>query len=179
MEIKPKKLYTLVFVVDEEKQRLLLGLKKRGFGVGKFNGFGGKVEANESIEKAALRELNEECGLSIKCESLVSTNDHDKNDRLIFAGINTFNFVDHPILMEVHIFKISYENVYGVITESNEMRPEWFNFDDIPFDQMWSDDRHWFPSLFKKDITFNGYFVFESIKTDSIIKKELKEVKCS
>jgi len=28
---------------------MLLGLKKRGFGKDKWNGFGGKVEANESI----------------------------------------------------------------------------------------------------------------------------------
>ncbi|KAG4070235.1 hypothetical protein HA402_003925 [Bradysia odoriphaga] len=65
MENKQNKLFTLVFVFDDDKQRLLLGLKKRGFGLGKYNGFGGKVEENESIDDAALRELNEECGLSV------------------------------------------------------------------------------------------------------------------
>ncbi len=37
------------------ESNILLGLKKRGFGSGKWNGFGGKVEANESIEEAAKR----------------------------------------------------------------------------------------------------------------------------
>jgi len=32
-------------------------MKKRGFGQGKWNGFGGKVEPNESIEQAAIREM--------------------------------------------------------------------------------------------------------------------------
>lgn len=59
---------TLVLVVDKGTDgapwRILLGLKKRGFGAGKWNGFGGKVEKGETIEAAALRELEEESGLS-------------------------------------------------------------------------------------------------------------------
>jgi len=42
---------------------LLLGLKMRGFGVGKWNGFGGKVERGESIRQAAVRECKEEAGV--------------------------------------------------------------------------------------------------------------------
>jgi 8-oxo-dGTP pyrophosphatase MutT (NUDIX family) len=38
-------------------------MKKRGFGHGKYNGFGGKVELNETIMDAAIRETNEECGI--------------------------------------------------------------------------------------------------------------------
>ena len=48
-----KKQFTLVFVLDES--RILLGLKKRGFGCGRWNGFGGKVEAGETIAEAAKR----------------------------------------------------------------------------------------------------------------------------
>ena len=47
------KLYTLAFVLDAGK--ILLGMKKRGFGVGRWNGFGGKVDPGESIEGAAKR----------------------------------------------------------------------------------------------------------------------------
>ena len=47
------KLLTLAFV--KESTRILLGYKKRGFGMGRWNGFGGKVQANESIENAAKR----------------------------------------------------------------------------------------------------------------------------
>lgn len=47
------KLYTLVFVHSASK--VLLGMKKRGFGIGRWNGFGGKVQAGESIEAAARR----------------------------------------------------------------------------------------------------------------------------
>lgn len=57
------KQYTLVIPYDASNKHILLGLKKRGFGVGKWNGFGGKVMENESIHKCAARELKEECGI--------------------------------------------------------------------------------------------------------------------
>jgi 8-oxo-dGTP pyrophosphatase MutT (NUDIX family) len=58
-----KKLLTLVFITAGD--RVLLGLKKRGFGAGRFNGFGGKVEHGEGIEVAAKREVLEECGITV------------------------------------------------------------------------------------------------------------------
>lgn len=47
------KLYTLVLVM--QPQRVLLGMKKRGFGAGLWNGFGGKVQLGETVEQAARR----------------------------------------------------------------------------------------------------------------------------
>src|ERR1039458_5706638 len=49
---------TLMFLVDGGK--VLLAMKKRGFGVGRWNGVGGKVKDDESIEEAAIRECQEE-----------------------------------------------------------------------------------------------------------------------
>ena len=40
-----KKVCTLVYLLDND--RILLGLKKRGIGEGKWNGFGGKVHIND------------------------------------------------------------------------------------------------------------------------------------
>ena len=48
-----RKLLTLVFIIEQDK--ILLGMKKRGFGVGWWNGFGGKVQQDETIEEAAKR----------------------------------------------------------------------------------------------------------------------------
>ena len=47
------KVLTLAFVRDESQ--ILLGLKKRGFGMGRWNGFGGKVELWETIAAGARR----------------------------------------------------------------------------------------------------------------------------
>ena len=44
---------TLAFIRDGE--RVLLGMKKRGFGEGRWNGFGGKVHPNETTEEGTIK----------------------------------------------------------------------------------------------------------------------------
>ncbi len=147
-----KKILTLCLIVDQK--RVLLGMKKRGFGEGRWNGFGGKVEEGETIEEGARREMLEEAGIQIK--------DLEK------MGILDFKFLDDGNLLEVHIFKSSsYE---GKPIETEEMLPQWFDFLDIPFSEMWPDDLYWLP-LFLKDKKFKGNFVFEN--KDKIISHEL------
>lgn len=46
------------------------------------------------------------------------------------------------------------------------MRPEWYTFDQIPFDQMWSDDKHWFPYILENQ-QFTGHFHFGEVKRKS------------
>ena len=75
---RPEKQATLVIAIDRNNERILLGMKKRGFGIGKYNGFGGKVNKEETIEQAALREFQEESCLD------ASLNDLDKVGELDF-----------------------------------------------------------------------------------------------
>ena len=44
-------------VIVNQDSKVLLGMKKRGFGTGFYNGFGGKVEPGETILEAAVREV--------------------------------------------------------------------------------------------------------------------------
>ena len=55
-----KKILTLCVIYQHP--RVLLGMKKRGFGKGRWNGFGGKVKEGETIEEATKRETLEEAG---------------------------------------------------------------------------------------------------------------------
>ncbi len=99
---------------------MLLGMKKKGFGMGKWNGFGGKIERGESPIQAAARELTEEAGIV--------------GADLVKRGILLFQFVGDPRPMEVHVFRAT--TFTGDITESDEMRPQWFAVEDVPFDMM-------------------------------------------
>ncbi|PRP80004.1 hydrolase [Planoprotostelium fungivorum] len=65
-------------------RRIMLAMKKRGFGIGKWNGVGGKVEERETIIEAVMRETKEECGLIIRERSLA------------FRGVLEFIYRDHP-----------------------------------------------------------------------------------
>lgn len=150
-----KKLLTLCLVIKDGK--VLLGMKKRGFGEGRWNGFGGKVQPNESIEAAAIRETREEAGIEVR--------------NLTEVGVLDFDFGSEQPIHEVHIFKTS--EFKGSPSESEEMRPQWFTFNEIPYGQMWADDRFWLPLLLE-DKKFKGYFLFG--KGDAIIKQQLEEM---
>ncbi len=151
-----KKLLTLCIIHQHPK--VLLGMKKRGFGAGRWNGFGGKVTSGETIEDAAKREMFEEAGIKLK--------------NLNKVGILDFEFKGNPEILQVHIFKS--DNFDGIPKESEEMKPQWFYMDEIPFKEMWPDDIHWIP-LFLKGKKFKGKFLFG--EADAVLEKELIEVK--
>lgn len=54
------------------------------------------------------------------------------------------------------------------------MRPKWFDINQIPYDNMWTDDRHWFP-LFLDKKYFRGHFLFKADEA-TIIKHSLEIV---
>jgi len=136
-----KKILTLCIIHQHPK--VLLGMKKRGHGEGKWNGFGGKVEKGETIEEAARREIKEEAGIEVL-----------KMNKL---GILEFEYQGSSGNMEVHIFDV--EEFEGSPTESEEMKPRWFDVDKIPYNQMWTDDQYWLP-MFLDRKRFKGKFVF-------------------
>jgi len=144
---------TLAFLLTE--QSVLLGLKKRGFGRGKFLGIGGKVEAGESIEIAAQRELYEEIGVSVE------------QHHLLKRGLVRFKFPTKSSWdQDVHLFVTTSWN--GTPTESEEIEPGWFTYEEIPYQNMWDDARYWLPHLLKgeavsAEITFADDL--ETVKT--------------
>lgn len=151
-----KKQLTLCLI--HQDKRVLLGMKKRGFGEGRWNGFGGKVAERESLEDAARREIFEECGVVVK--------------ELEKRGIIEFSFKKDPReILEVHIFRAAHFE--GEPEETDEMRPEWFPIESIPFDSMWPDDIIWMPMLFAGK-QFKGRFFFG--ENDTILESSLEEV---
>ncbi len=126
---------TLCFPVRGNPAReVLLGLKKAGFGAGKYAGFGGKVEAGETITTAALRELWEEAGLEAQEAALRP------------VAHLTFLFPARPTWsQEVHVFLVTAWE--GTPRESPEMRPAWFPVDRLPLAQMWQDGAYWLPRI--------------------------------
>lgn len=148
------KLLTLCLICKDSN--ILLGMKKRGFGAGKWNGFGGKLKDGETIEEAAKREVLEEAGVEVKS--------------LEKQGILEFEFENNPEILEVHVFGAA--DFSGEPKESDEMAPQWFVADALPFDKMWPDDRHWMP-LFLSGKNFIGKFLFN--KSNEIINFKLSE----
>ncbi len=164
---KQTKLLTLALIIDRAEHRILLGMKKQGFGMGKWNGFGGKVELGESVQNAAIREVFEECGLIVR--------------QMKRLGFLQFEFADQESsyskvkdeILNVHVYRAEWEDCQGNFIESEEMIPKWFGFDEIPYDSMWLDDRYWLKHVIKGEC-FNGYFLFET--HDRIIRYNIDQL---
>lgn len=151
------KILTLCLAV--RNQEVLLGMKKRGFGAGRWNGFGGKLEPGETIEAGARREMLEECGVVI--------------GRMEEVGVHEFEFAADPgEILEVHVFRV--DDFSGEPRETEEMRPQWFSFESIPYDDMWPDDRFWIP-LFLAGKRFETRFLFG--EGDAVLEQSITERK--
>lgn len=124
---------TLCLLVTESD--VLLAMKKRRFGAGKWNGVGGKSDPGETIEETAIRETQEEID----------------STPLNLERVATLNFYfphtpqDQDWNQQVAVFIVN--KWKGEPKESEEMRPEWFPKNKIPLTEMWDADTHWMPQV--------------------------------
>ncbi len=130
---EPLRHVTLTLLLDNN--RILLAMKKRGFGVGKWNGVGGKTDLGESDLDAAIRETEEEIGVTPENLEKVCVINFYHPQNLDGKGLN----------QQVHVFIV--RDWIGDPIETEEMKPQWFIFDDIPYKDMWWDDEIWFPII--------------------------------
>ncbi len=137
---KPSETAVLCYLIRDGK--VLLIHKKTGLGKGMVNAPGGRIEAGETAEEAAVRELEEEVGITPR--------------ELYEVGRLSFLFTNGFSLSGTVFFAHSYT---GEARETEEADPFWVDLADIPYGNMWEDDRMWLPkALAGEHIT--GRFIF-------------------
>ena len=137
---QPEEISTLMFVLRGDE--VLLMRKKRGLGAGKINGPGGRLEAGETPEECAVRETREELLIE------------PMNVRA--AGELFFHAEDMPKI-HGHVFVAT--DFEGTPSETEEASPIWFKLDEIPYDEMWDDDRLWLRAVLDGG-TVRAWFTF-------------------
>lgn len=147
----PRDVTVLIFVL--RGGATLLIRKKVGLGAGKIIAPGGHVDPGETPEAAAIREAEEEVGVTPIAPRLL--------------GNLRMQFVD-GYAVEVHV--LSAEDCVGEARETDEAVPLWTALDALPYDEMWSDDRLWVPLLLAGR-SFRGRFVFDG---DAILDQHLE-----
>ncbi len=124
-----------VFRPGEDGQRqVLLGRKRRGFGVGMIMGLGGKAGPDESAAACAVREAREEAGIAVD------------QDSLAWRAELSFVFPSRPEL-DALVTVFFGERWSGEPRESQELTPEWFDVGSPPLDQMLDDEAYWLPRV--------------------------------
>lgn len=149
---------TLLLLKSDDQ--ILLAMKKRGFGAGKWNGVGGKIEAGESIESALVRECQEEIGVTPKNWRQVAELDFVQDAETA-----------DPWHMYVHAYITN--EWEGEPVESEEMMPKWFDIEDIPYGDMWDDDEFWLPQVLD-DKKVYGEFTFD--ENDKLLTHDVRVV---
>ncbi len=141
----------LTLMILKRDGKLLLGVKKRGFGAGKINCAGGKVEPGETAREAAIRETFEEVGIRVKtCADM---------GQVVFRELY---FKGEPETDIMHVFLS--EDFKGEPVETPEIKPEWHPINALPYDKMWSDDEHWMPEVLRGN-RIDAYFHFNENNT--------------
>lgn len=128
------------------KTDILLIHKKKGLGAGKINAPGGRIEQNETETQAAIRETQEEVGLTpLNLEKRVELN---------------FIFTDGYSLFCSVFFSNDWK---GQLKETDEALPFWNPLETIPYNKMWEDDQYWLPKALEGQV-LRGFFIFENDK---------------
>ena len=130
----------------KKDNKILLAMKKRGFGEGKYNGIGGKIENNETPEEAMIRETVEEIKVTPTKYEKVGCIEFDefykgRKERVAFHLYLVYEWKGEP-------------------NESEEMNPKWFEINSIPYDRMFPDDKYWLP-LILEGKKIRAYFDFD------------------
>jgi 8-oxo-dGTP diphosphatase len=138
---KPTEYANLCFIIRDGQ--ILLIRKKRGLGAGKINGPGGRIEKGETALASAIRETQEEVGVT--------------PTGLEQVGELFFEFLDG---YKLHVAVFAASGCEGEVCETPEAKPIWTDILKIPYEEMWQDDAHWLPLLLARK-SFCGYFIFE------------------
>lgn len=117
---------------------------------------GGKPDAGETIEQTAIRECSEEITVTPK--------------DLVHVATLDFYFPPDKSDWNQQVLVYLSSSWQGEPSETEEMKPQWFKVADVPYDQMWEDDKDWLPQV------LDGKFVratFHFDDNDSITKQQI------
>lgn len=153
-----EKLETTLSLLKKDN-KILLGMKKRGFGEGKYNGVGGKLKENETPEIAMIRETQEEINVTpTKYEKvgLIELDEYykGKKENVVFNLYMIYEWDGEP-------------------SESDEIKPGWFDINEIPFSKMFTDDKYWLP-LVLEGKKLKAYFEFD--KNWNMLSKKIENL---
>ena len=146
-------LVTVNYIINKENE-VLLQKKRRGFGQGKWNGPGGKIDQDETPRDSAIREVKEETRLIMKEPKLVG------EIEFIFTKNNEINNY-------CYVFRCNEYEGSPIDTGEGELR--WFEIDKVPYEKMWDDDKYWLKEVLNGGKAYKRFYFDDNGK---VIKYE-------
>ena len=154
----------LTLMLLKRSNKTCLGIKKRGFGAGKLLEPGGKVEPGETPMQGAIREAEEEVGVKIRSAHKVG--------QLVFRNLY---YKGTPETAITHVYMS--EDFEGEPSESDELVPNWYDINSLPYNKMWGDDEHWMPEVFRGKVV-DAYFDYNENDTFTDYRVDIVPDEC-
>jgi 8-oxo-dGTP diphosphatase len=143
-------LVNITYILNDRGE-VLLQKKARGFGVGNWNGPGGKIKPGEDLAESAKREVLEETEIIV--------------DEIERRGEIEFIFPDQSINNYTHVFIA--KKWHGEPRNTGEGELQWFKVDELPLDKMLDDDKYWLPRLLAGEKIHMRFYFDEKNKISS------------
>jgi hypothetical protein len=95
------------------------------------------IDEGEIVEQALVRETQEEIGVKpVHYQKIAEIDFHFRDQSDWDQKCHTY----------------SCDKWEGEPSESEEMKPQWYKVDSIPFDSMWPDDIYWLPKVLENNL---------------------------
>ncbi len=128
-----------------KNNKIFLWEKMKWFAKWVLNWIWWKQEWEENIDYCMIREAKEEINIDIiKQEKVWIMNFYFENKSDWNLTVHLYNILDYS----------------WKIKESDEIKPFWFDLENIPYDKMWEFDKIWLPRIlnWEKDIKYDVWY---------------------
>ena len=147
--------YTVAYLLENNRDKIILGCKDDGMWKERFNGFGGKVEKGEDHHECIIRELGEETNIDIESmvidrHSYISEVNFMKHGRPL--GLKSKKDFGYICYSKLHVYLIDIDNIklnddkFNSSTH-NTKRFMFSNGFGMPYPVMPDTDVYWLPHV--------------------------------
>ncbi len=155
------------FVFFTRGKQILMSLTSYSPDVALYSGYGGGVDKDETPEEAAVRETKEEADVVIKEEDLKKV--------AVLTRVTKHIPENTQSVFKLTIFLC--DKWEGEVQDLPGMKSAWFDFDQLPFDQMHAENKIWFPMVLEgKCVEMDSAFVKRDDRKPELINRDIREV---
>ena len=145
---------TVLIYIEKDNKFLMLYRNKKDNDINKnkYIGIGGKVEENETLDQALIREVKEETGLNL----------------LSYSKSGIVYFIYNGDKEEMHVYTSS--EFEGKVTECNEGELYWVEKEKVLSLKLWEGDKYFLKKILNNETNYVISLYYENDKLVKVVE---------